>query len=77
MVDILPTLIGLGAGQGAGQGAEEQYHALATDGESNILGLDGVDQWEAINRHAIRPQSHLCFDNFYNTALVTKFNGRT
>jgi hypothetical protein len=53
MVDILPTLVGLGAGQGA----EQQYHALATEGESNILGLDGVDQWEAISRQGTEPKS--------------------
>jgi hypothetical protein len=53
MVDILPTLVGLGAGQ---QGAEQQYHGLATEGESNIPGLDGVDQWEAINRRGILNQ---------------------
>ena len=47
MVDILPTLVGLWAGQGA----EQQYLALATAGENSIPGLDGLDQWESITRH--------------------------
>jgi hypothetical protein len=47
MVDILPTLVGLGAGQGA----EQQYLALATAGENSIPGLDGLDQWDSITRH--------------------------
>ncbi len=46
MVDILPTLVGLGACQGA----EQQYQALATAGENSIPGLDGLDQWESITR---------------------------
>jgi hypothetical protein len=46
MVDLLPTLVGLGAGQGA----EQQYLALATAGENSIPGLDGLDQWESITR---------------------------